>query len=576
MTNDEISDILRNIGLLLELKGENQFKTRAYNNGARAIDGMSEPVTKLVEAGTLGEVDGFGKALVEKITLLVQTGSLPYYEDLKAEFPDGILELLSLNGLGLRKAKALYQQLNIATLADLEKACQSGKVAELDGFGQKTAEKLLDAIQQKQQYAGRFRYAEVIEQAEELVDLLRTHPDITRISIAGSLRRGKEVVKDIDLVASSKNPKQVMQDFVSMDEVESVTNHGETKSSVRIANGLQVDLRVVDDPTFPTALHHFTGSMEHNVALRSRAKKRNMKISEWGLFDTSGKEEKLIPCRNEAEFFSHLDLDYIPPELRENMGEIEAAEESQLPRLVEWGEFHGCFHNHTTASDGKNSLREMAEAAASIGLDYLGIADHSKSSVQANGLSADRLLSQIEEIKELNRELEGEIHLFSGVECDILKDGSLDYPDEILERLDYVVASVHSSFTQSEKDQTRRICKAMENPHVTMLGHVTGRLLLEREPYAVNIQEIIRQAAKTGTWIELNASPYRLDMDWRHWKAARDTGVKCVINPDAHRVQQLGYLKPATMIARKGWLRKQDVMNCLTLAQMKSELGIMN
>ncbi|MEM6601101.1 MAG: DNA polymerase/3'-5' exonuclease PolX [Verrucomicrobiota bacterium] len=569
MTNDEISDILRNIGLLLELKGDNLFKTRAYQNGARAIDGMSEPVAQLVAAGTLADVDGFGKALVEKITTLVEAGSLPYYENLKAEFPDGILDLLSLNGLGPKKAKTLYQKLKIGSLEELQTACESGKVAELDGFGKKTAEKLLEAIQQQQLYAGRFRYAEVIQQAEDLVDMMRTHPDITRISIAGSLRRGKEVVKDIDLVASSNNPQQVMQDFVSLPEVQSITNHGETKSSVRVENGLQVDLRVVDDATFPTALHHFTGSMEHNVALRSRARKRKMKISEWGLFDTSGQEEKLIPCRDEAEFFSHLDLDYIPPELRENMGEVEAAEKQTLPRLVDWGEFHGCFHNHTTASDGKNTLREMAEAAASIGLDYLGIADHSKSSVQANGLSTDRLLAQVEEIRQLNQEMEGEIHLFAGVECDILKDGSLDYPDKILEQLDYVVASVHSSFTQSEKDQTQRICQAMANSHVTMLGHVTGRLLLEREAYAVNVQEIIQQAAKTETWIELNASPYRLDMDWRHWKAARDTGVKCVINPDAHRVQQLGHLKPAAMIARKGWLRKEDVMNCLTLDQMK-------
>ncbi|MEM6884765.1 MAG: helix-hairpin-helix domain-containing protein, partial [Verrucomicrobiota bacterium] len=414
MSNEEISDILRNIGLLLELKGENPFKTRAYQNGARAIDGISEPVTQLVEAGTLADIDGFGKALVEKITILVETGSLPYYENLKSEFPDGILDLLSLNGLGPKKAKALYQKLNVGSLEQLQAACESGKVAKLEGFGKKTAEKLLEAIQQQQLYAGKFRYAEVIQQAEDLLDMMRTHPDITRISIAGSLRRGKEVVKDIDLVASSKNPKQVMQDFVSLPEVQSITNHGETKSSVRIANGLQVDLRVVDDETFPTALHHFTGSMEHNVALRSRAKKRKMKISEWGLFNTSGKEEKLIPCRDEAEFFSHLDLDYIPPELRENMGEVEAAEEQSLPRLVDWGEFHGCFHNHTTASDGKNTLREMAEAAASIGLDYLGIADHSKSSVQANGLSAERLLAQVKEIQQLNKEMEGEIHLFAG------------------------------------------------------------------------------------------------------------------------------------------------------------------
>ncbi|MEM6820870.1 MAG: DNA polymerase/3'-5' exonuclease PolX [Verrucomicrobiota bacterium] len=574
MTNDDIAEILDTIGQLLELKGENPFKTRAYGNGARALQGLSEPVIQLIERDELKNIDGIGKALLEKITTLAQTGTLPYYENLRAEFPEGILELLSLNGLGPKKAKALYTTLNVGSLDDLEAACQSGKVASLSGFGKKTAEKLLGAIEQHRQYSGQFRYADVIERAEDLVALLRTHPDVIRISIAGSLRRGKEVVKDMDLIASSNNPNALMTAFVEMDDVENVINHGETKSSVRLSGGLQCDLRVVDDETYPAALHHFTGSKEHNVIIRRRAKEKKLKVSEWGVIDTSGPKEKKLPCRDEAELFNHLDLNYISPELRENMGEIEASTSDSLPKLVEWEELRGCFHNHTTASDGKNTLQEMAEAAASVGLEYFGISDHSKSSVQANGLSEDRLLSQIEEIRELNRELSRDIHVFSGVECDILKDGSLDYSDEILAQLDYVVASVHSSFTLSEKEQTRRICKAMDNPYVTMLGHPTGRILLEREAYALNMEKVLKHAAKTGTWVELNASPYRLDLDWRHWKTARDLGVRCVINPDAHRVSQIGSLKPAISIARKGWLRKKDIINCLTLREIEKEFAV--
>lgn len=574
MSNEEICTLLKNIGRLLELKGENPFKTRAYLNAARSIEGLSEPIAKRVENNTLGEIEGIGKALQNKIGTLVKEGQLDYYETLRAEFPDDILDLLDLNGLGPKKAKVLYEQLGVASLDGLVSACQSGRVAELDGFGEKTAQKLVAAVEQKRRFQGQFRYAEAMASADDLLELLRTHPDITRLSLAGSLRRGKEIVKDVDMIASSQKPDRVMKDFVSIDEAEEIINHGETKSSIRLNNGLQIDLRVVDGASFATALHHFTGSKEHNVALRQRAKDRNLKISEWGLFDISGKKDTKLPCRDESELFQHLGLDEIPPELRENQGEIAAAEEGQLPDLIEWEQLRGCFHNHTTASDGRNSLREMAEAAASIGLEYLGIADHSKSSFQANGLSADRLVDQVEAIRKLNKEMEDEIRILAGVECDILKDGKLDYPDEVLHELDYVVASVHSSFTLSEKDQTRRICRAMENPYVTMLGHPTGRLLLEREGYALNIEEVLKHAVVTDTWIELNASPYRLDLDWHHWKTARDLGVKCVINPDAHSTSQLGHLKPAVQIARKGWLRKEDVINTLPLHKIEKLLNL--
>ncbi|NJK93174.1 MAG: DNA polymerase/3'-5' exonuclease PolX [Blastochloris sp.] len=572
MTKDDVAAILEEIGLLLELKGENPFKTRAYFNGARTLLNLSEDLSVVVKGKRLGELKGIGEALQEKITTLVETGSLPYYEQLKASLPAGLLELMTIPGLGPKKLKLLHEKLEIDTLEKLQAACRDGRVAGLAGMGEKTAANLLAGIEQRQNYAGLHRYDSALALAEDLHDWLRGHPDILRLSLAGSVRRGKEVIKDIDLVGSSKNPEALMADFVAHPDTERILSQGPTKSSILLRGGFQCDLRLVEDAQFVPALLHFTGSKEHNVALRQRAIAQGLKLSEYGLSSDHSKSEinnQKFPT--ESSLYQELGLDFIPPELRENLGEIEAAEQGTLPRLLEWTDLKGCFHNHTTASDGKNTLREMAEAAASIGLDYFGIADHSKSSVQAKGLDEVRLLAQVEEIRKLNKELD-ELHLFAGVECDILKNGTLDYEDAVLEQLDYVVASVHSSFTLSEKDMTKRIRAAMENPHVHMIAHLTGRLLLERESYALNIPEILKAAAETGTWIELNASPYRLDLDWRWWRQARDLGVKCVINPDAHSVRQIGNLKLGAQIARKGWLRKEDVINTLSVAQLKELL----
>ncbi|MDR0533841.1 MAG: DNA polymerase/3'-5' exonuclease PolX [Verrucomicrobiales bacterium] len=567
MTNAEVAEVLQEIGTLLEIKGENSFKCRAYFNAARTLETCPEDVAVLVREERLGELRGIGEALQEKITRLVVSGSLPYYEELKASLPAGVLDLLKVPGLGPKKVGALYQELGIDSLEKLAKACRNNTISSLAGFSEKGAARILEGIAQLQTYANQHRYVDALAVAEDLVDTLRQHPLIARVALAGSLRRGKEIIKDIDIVASSRKPEQVMEDFVQLPEVQKIVSQGPAKSSV-IIGGIGCDLRVVSDREFAGALHHFTGSKEHNVALRQRAIAQGYKLSEYGL-DADGK----VTCpRSEEELFKLLGLDYIPPELRENMGEIEAAANHELPRLVEWTQLKGCFHNHTVASDGQNTLEEMADAAASIGLEYLGIADHSKSSVQANGLSAERLLAQVEEIRKINANRD-DISLLAGLECDILKDGSLDFEDDILSRLDYVVASVHSSFSLDEKTMTRRIIKAMENPHVTMIGHLTGRLLLRREAYQVNVGKIIDVAAKTGTWIELNANPARLDMDWRHWRAAKDKGVKCVINPDAHAVNQLGYLKPAVQIARKGWLEAKDVINCLSLKDILKILG---
>jgi DNA polymerase (family 10) len=579
MDKSKVTDILEEIAVLLELKGENPFKARAYTNAARALDNYEGDLAQLVAGNRIGELPGIGDALQKKIVELVTTGRLEYYENLRATIPGGLLAMMEIPALGPKKIKVLHEKLGIANVAELETACQAHRVRELSGFGAKTEEKLLAGIAQARDYSALFVYAEAWSQAEEIRDALREHEEVIQLSVAGSLRRGREIVKDLDFVASSRQPKEVMDYFVSLPWVKQVTNHGTTKSSVLLESGISVDLRVVSDQEYPYALHHFTGSKEHNVALRQRAIAQGKKMSEWGLFEIgAGKkagaedEGRLIPCRTEDELFAALGLQYIPPELRENLGEIEAAEKREIPRLIEWTQLRGTFHCHTNWSDGKNTLAEMAEEAHELGLEYLGIADHSKSSVQAHGLDEGRLAEQIELIAQYNAKTP-DFHLFAGSEVDILKDGRLDFSDDILARLDYVVASVHNAMSQDEAEMTARVIRAMENEYVTMLGHATGRLLLQREPYKIDLEKIIDCAARTGTWIELNCSSWRMDLDWRWWRRARDKGVKCVINPDAHRISQLAMLRHGVTMARKGWLRREDVMNTMPFDAVRKALA---
>lgn len=580
MDKSEIADIFEEIALLLEIKGENPFKARAYTNAARTLDTYEGDLASLVAENRLGELPGIGEALQQKITEMVKTGRLEYYENLRASVPMGLLELLDIPALGPKKIKVLHEKLGVSSIAELEAACQAHRVRDLAGFGAKTEEKILAGIAQSRDYAALHRYAESWAQAEELREALRDHEAVIQLSLAGSLRRGKEIIKDIDLVASSSQPQEVMDYFVALPGVKQVSNHGLTKSSVLLESGISADLRVVSDKEFPYALHHFTGSKEHNVAMRQRAIAQGKKLSEWGLFETppgkkkSGDEKDgiLVPCRTEEEIFTALGLQYIPPELRENLGEIEAAEKGEIPRLVEWTQLRGTFHCHTNWSDGKNTLAEMAGEARELGLDYLGIADHSKSSFQANGLDELRLAEQIDMIAKFNTQID-DFHVFAGSEVDILKDGRLDFPDDVLGKLDYVVASVHNVLNQGEEEMTARVIRAMENEYVTMLGHATGRLLLQREPSKINLDKIIDCAARTGTWIELNCSTWRMDMDWRWWHRARDKGVKCAINPDAHRVSQFAMLRHGVTIARKGWLRREDVVNTFPLDKIKRELA---
>ena len=579
MDKEQVAAVLTEIGTLLELKGENPFKTRAYVNAARTLEGLTEPLDRLITENRLGDIKGIGEALQEKITKLVQTGHLPYYEDLKASIPAGLVEMLQIPGLGPKKVKAMHDKLGIESVEQLEAACKAGKVAALDGFGDKTQSKILEGIQFKRTYATKHRLSEALAVAEPILESLRTHPDVTRCSTGGSVRRFKEVIGDIDFLASTKHPERVIESFTSQPGILSVSAKGETKASVVLTGGIQADLRVVSDVEYPCALAYFTGSKEHNIVMRQRAIQRGLRLNEYGLFKSKEetRDPKLrVPCRSEEEIFQALDLPYIPPELREDHGEFQAGEENKLPRLLEWTDLRGSLHNHSTWSDGHAPLEEIVAHTRELGCDYWAITDHSKSSFQANGLDAARLRDQLKAVKKLNRQLadEGaEFRLLTGSEVDILNEGRLDFDDDLLAELDVVVASIHQGFTQSEAETTKRLIRAAENPFVHTLGHLTGRLLLEREPYKVNQQAVIDACAETGTWIELNASPYRFDLDWRLWPYAKSKGVKCVINCDAHRNEHAGFLRLGAGIARKGWLEKKDVINTLPLKSLMKELG---
>ena len=579
MTKSEIATVLEEVAALLELKGENPFKIRAYTNAARSLETFGGNISNLQDEEALSKIPGIGKSIAEKIKELAATGSLKYLEELRTEFPAAILELFSISGLGAKKIKALYDQLQVSSIEQLRLACETGRVAELPGFGETTQTRICKAIEERAKHSGFFQFGQIAGEAETMRSDLAGHPDALRVDVAGSYRRRKEIVHDLDLVVATKRGEAITKFFVAHPLVESIIAQGPTKSSVRLRSGVQCDLRVVSSAEYPFALAYFTGNKEHNIELRSRALERGWTLNEYRLaplpVDPKAKKKRPVKqiskVRDEADLYQAVDLDFIAPELRENIGEFEAAEMHSLPKLIEQENLRGTFHCHTSASDGHNSLEEMAEAAQALGLEYLGVADHSRSSIQAHGIDEAQLRVQVAAIRELNKKLDG-FRLFAGVECDILRDGSLDFPDEVLSELDYVIVSVHSVFNLSEGDMTRRVICAMENRFVTMLAHPTGRLLLKREPYQIDIPAILDAAARTGTWIELNAAPKRLDLDWRWWPLAKQKGVKCVINPDAHRTERLQDLWFGIGIARKGWLTKDDVVNCLPLAKIERAL----
>jgi DNA polymerase (family X) len=562
-----VAEILEEIGTLLELKGENPFKSRAYHNGGRILAALDQDLETLVRENKLSTIKGIGEGLSEKITTLVTTGHLPYYDELQKSLPPGLMDLIRIQGVGPKRAKILYDELKIKDIPGLEKACRAGKVAALEGFGEKSQENILKSLEFFSQHAEQHRFDEALGAAESVLASLKEFPEIKRLSVCGSLRRHKEVIRDVDILASAKDGAKVLEKVTQLPQVERVLGQGETKASVLLREGIQVDVRVVKDREFPYALHYFTGSKEHNIAMRQRAIARGWKLSEYGLFDKGGRP---IPCKEETDIFKKLGLPYIPPELREDRGEIEAAEKGKLPQLIEAKDLRGALHVHSTWSDGKATLEDMIAEAERLGWEFVGISEHSKSAAYARGLTEDRLRAQRKEIDELRRRFK--IAIFWGIECDILKDGSLDYADPVLADFDFVIASVHSSFSMSESDMTRRIVRALQNKSVTVLGHPTGRLLLEREGYAVDQGEVIRAAADLGVAMELNAHPQRFDIDWREIPKAKELGVKISIGPDAHSVEGLSVLSLGVGIARKGWLTKDDVVNTYSLGKIQTWL----
>jgi DNA polymerase (family 10) len=576
MDKQEVASILDEIAILLELQGENPFRCNAYTKAARAVAQLEANLADVIAAQELDQIPGIGATLRDKITMLVNTGHLPFYEDLKAKTPPGLLIMLRLPSIGPKKVKALFDQLGIDDLDKLKKCCEENKIAELKGFGAKTQEKILEGIAFLSQMVDRVRLDQALIIAEALVADLRKCPGIRRLELCGSLRRCRETVKDIDILVSSNKAGPLMDAFVQLPMVQKVIGHGDTKSSVVVCGFdyhntrvvMNADLRVVTEAEFPFALNYFTGSKEHNVAMRQRAIQYGLKLNEYEL---SG-PKKSIPCKEEADIYKALDLDYVPPELRENTGEIAAAAEHRLPRIIEAAELRGCFHNHSTWSDGNATLEQMAQAARKLGYTYLGIADHSQSLSIANGLTPKRVKEQHAEIDALNDRLKG-IHLFKGTECDILADGSLDFSDAVLDTFDYVVASVHSHVNQTLEEMTSRVIKAISNPRVTMLGHASGRLILQREPYKVDLDAVLQAAAKHGTLIEINASPHRLDIDWMQCKRAKALGVKLVINPDAHATEEIAFNRFGVNVARRGWLEKDDVFNTQTFPQVIDALA---
>jgi len=566
-----IAQFLEEMALLLEFQGENVFKIRAFQAAARALAAHPDPLEKLLqEPGGLESIKGIGKSIGKIIRELAETGRCQEYEELRAKAPRGFDDLIRVPNLGPKKLKTLVDHLKIETLDDLETVCRNGEAAKLPGFGERTCEKLLAGIQQVRRFSGQWLFPIALHQAQALVDVLTNVKGTRRVEIAGSLRRKKEVIRDIDILASSRDPVALIEAFVGHPLVTEIVARGETKASVILSTGMQADLRVVDANSFPAALQYFTGSKEHNTKLRGRAKKLGFKLNEYGLFPEEGSDEstlKPIAVKDEADLYAHLGLSFIPPELREDLGEIEAAEIGELPELVSIDDYRGTLHCHTNWSDGVDSLENLVEAAhKEWHFSFIGICDHSRSATYANGLDLDRLHAQRDAIKKLNRSLP--IRILAGVECDILPDGSLDYPDEVLEDLDVVVVSVHSHFQMSAAEMTKRICKAISHPCADILGHLTGRLLLMRDGYELDLDEILDAAAANKTIIEINGDPHRLDLDWRYCKAAKERGIRFAVNPDAHSIAGLSNIVYGLNTARKGWLTRHDIVNCLQVDEL--------
>ncbi|MEE2989772.1 MAG: DNA polymerase/3'-5' exonuclease PolX [Planctomycetota bacterium] len=576
MTNSQIADVLEQLADLLEFQGANAFRIRAYRAGARRIRDLPESIATIVteDPSQLTTLEGIGKGVAEKCITLVTTGELPQLQELLTEIPSTVLDILRVPGMGPRKAAMLYQELQVENLEQLQAACEAGQVQQLKGFGAKTEQTILAGIAIAEAANQRIYWSV----ADQVVDQLREHlagcAAIERMEMAGSYRRGRETVGDLDILVVSEKALEVMDQLALFDHIEEVIARGDTKMSIRLADGLQVDLRVVASESFGAALQYFTGSKDHNVQLRSLARQSNLKINEYGVFrvDEDGSETYLAG-KDEKEVYAALDLPLFPPELREARREFQWAEEGELPQLVELDALRGDLHMHTTASDGKATLEEMAQAAIERGLDYIAITDHSQRVTMAGGLDARRLRAQWKEIDKLNDQLEGKLLVLKGIECDILEAGGMDLPDDVLAEADWVIASVHYGQRQSRDQITSRIVGAIENSHVSIVAHPTGRLVNRREPYEVDMQAVMEAAARTGTLLELNANPARLDLHDVHCAAARQHGIPIVISSDAHSIVGLDVMRYGILQARRGGLTAADVANTRSWSKLQELIG---
>ena len=575
MTNAEIAAVFEQVADLLEFKDENPFRVRAYRNAARAIRDLTESVSAIVADNweRLLAIEGIGKAVADKAATLARTGRLPQLDELLAEIPESVLAIMRIPGIGPKKAAALYHQLGVQTLDELKQACEAGRVRELKGFAAKTERAILEGLALASAAGQRLYWAEADQIAQALREHLRDAAAIEQLEWAGSYRRGRETVGDLDLLAVADRPAEVMDRFGEFPGVASVLARGDTKMSVRLSSGFQVDLRIVPRESFGAALQYFTGSKAHNVVLRGLAKQRGLKINEYGVFRMEGEQETYLAGATEAEVYGTLDLPCFPPELREARREFDWARAGELPQLVRREDIRGDLHAHTLETDGRDTIEEMVAAARQRGLKYLAITDHSQRVTMAHGLDPQRLLAQWEQIDRLNEQLGRGFTILKGIECDILEKGGLDLPDDVLAQADWVVASVHYGQRQSRDQITQRIVDALAHPHVCCIGHPTGRLLNRRDPYAVDMEAVFAAAARYGKMLELNANPMRLDLDDVACAAAKTHGIPIVIATDAHQTEGLDDLRYGVLQARRGGLTAADVANTLSWPQLKKRIG---
>jgi len=557
------------IARILKIKGENPFKIRAYEKIALVLENLPIDIETIYRQRGLNNIPGVGEGIAKKIEEFLTTGKLEYYEKLKENIPSGVIELLDISEVGPKTAKLLYEELGVDNIEKLEKAVRQHRIKDLPGMGEKSEDNILRGIELYKRRKERVLLGTALPLAEEIVENLSHLKETNKISFAGSLRRKKETIGDIDILVTSQKPEKIMKTFTSLPQVREILAEGPTKSSVITKDDIHVDVRVVEPISFGAALQYFTGSKAHNIKLRELAVKRGLKINEYGVFDQ--KTEHRITGEEEEEVYRILDLPFIPPELREDRGEIEAAQGNKLPEVIEYSQIKGDLHLHTKWSDGAHTIRQMAEAAKKRGYKYIAITDHSQSLKFAGGLTEERLREQIEEIQKLNQELD-DFTVFTGIEVDIKSDGSLDFSDEILSKLDVVIAAIHSGFKQESKIITERIIKAMQNKFVHIIAHPTGRLIGFRESYQVDINEMIKVAAETGTILEINAHPERLDLNDVYCRMAKEKGVQLAIETDAHSIDGLEFMNLGVDVARRGWLEEKDVVNTLPLDKLLKRL----